>query len=146
MIGPVSEPRQASKEVLPIKIHVLVGPSASRLQSVEFSSFKRISKLQASWWTLALDFLSEMFEMGGNLKGPCLPNLFTFNAAITACANGFQWARSVALLSDLEAECLQPDTITFNALIVAFQKACFQHGSTGGQHWKTPRKINEDPK
>lgn len=50
-----------------------------------------------------------------------LSNLFTFNSAITACANGFQWAQSLALMAELRRT-LQPDTITFNALMVALQK------------------------
>ena len=75
------------------------------------------STSQASAWTSALHFLAQMQVHG------VLPNVFTFNSAISACGHGQQWVHSMALMLELRNKSLLPDTITFNSLMMACQKA-----------------------
>merc|ERR1712150_441265 len=54
------------------------------------------------------------------------PDVVTYNASISACEKGEQWALALHILAEMELHKLQPNDITYNALC----SAC-----TRGQQW-----------
>ena len=59
----------------------------------------------------ALALLDEMRAAG------VAPNVYHYNAVISACEKGGQWQRALALLDEMRAVGVAPDVITFNAAI-----------------------------
>ena len=51
------------------------------------------------------------------------PDLFSYNAAMTACAKGAEWERALALLGELRPRGLEPSVVSYNAVVFAFVKS-----------------------
>ncbi len=50
------------------------------------------------------------------------PNVVTYNATISACVKGLQWAKALELLASMDRRGLEPDVETYNATISACVK------------------------
>jgi pentatricopeptide repeat protein len=73
-----------------------------------------------------VDLLREMGSRG------ITPNVFCYNAAISACEKGGQWEKAGDLLREMDSRGITPDVISDSAAISAFEK--------GGQ-WETAFKL-----
>ncbi len=56
-----------------------------------------------------------------------VPNVITYNAAISACEKGEQWQKALGILAVMPEAGLVPNVITYNAAISACEK---------GQQWQ----------
>ena len=71
-----------------------------------------------SWnWKRALSLLDEM--RASNV----MPDVISFNAAISACGKAGKWERALSLLEEMRASGVMPDVISFSAAILACAKA-----------------------
>ena len=52
-----------------------------------------------------------------------VPDMVSYNAAVSACEKGRQWEWSLALMSEAVGERLTPNVITLSATITACEKA-----------------------
>ena len=50
------------------------------------------------------------------------PNRFSYNAAVSACAKGYQGDHALALLAEMHARGLEPDVVSYSAVISACAK------------------------
>ena len=55
-------------------------------------------------------------------------DLFTYNAAISACEKGSQWESALRLFENAHRDCMQVDAVTFNATISSCEKSLMAHG------------------
>ncbi|CAM9939827.1 unnamed protein product [Scytosiphon promiscuus] len=65
-------------------------------------------------WEEALALLGEMLPSAG-----VTPNVFHFNAAVSACAACGRWEEAVSLLGEMERADVPPDLVTYSAAIAA---------------------------
>eukprot|EP00438_Fugacium_kawagutii_P032534 Skav202152 [mRNA] locus=scaffold970:170521:184511:- [translate_table: standard] len=63
-----------------------------------------------SAWQAAFHLLKDLKEMGR-------ASIKSYGSLANVCAKALQWQRAMALLTDLEEEMLQPDLITFGAIL-----------------------------
>ena len=59
---------------------------------------------------------------GRDAKRDLLPNVITYNAAISACEKCKQWQQALCLLAEMRSVNVLPDDITYQAAIIAFMK------------------------
>ena len=85
----------------------------------------------------ALGLLDEM-----QLRG-IAPNVFAFNAALSACAKTGEWERALGLLDEMRANRVAPELLSFNAAI----SACARAGRWGKtlSLLSTMRKAGQPP-
>ncbi|CAK9071016.1 unnamed protein product [Durusdinium trenchii] len=69
-------------------------------------------------WKVALAILKDMKKQDSTK-----PNVASFNAAVLAAAVASQWQVALAMLPAMRDHHLQPDTVTFNTLIHALERA-----------------------
>jgi pentatricopeptide repeat domain-containing protein 1 len=50
------------------------------------------------------------------------PDVYSYNALISACEKGGQWERAVEVFEEMKAAGVKPDVITYSALITACEK------------------------
>ena len=78
---------------------------------------------KASQWEAAIALLQEMIGRQGEAKQKIAPNIFSFNAAISACEKAAKWPFSLCLLEKMLEIRLQMDVISLNAAISSCEKA-----------------------
>ena len=79
---------------------------------------------KASQWQAAIILLQEMiYGRQGEIKQKVAPNVFSFNAAISACEKAAKWPFSLCLLEQMVEIRLQMDVISLNAAISSCEKA-----------------------
>ena len=61
--------------------------------------------------------MAEMRKIG------VLPDVITYNAAISACEKGEQWQQVLRILAEMRSVSVLPDVITYNAAISACEKS-----------------------
>ena len=70
-------------------------------------STQEISKAaRQNQWCAALKLLAEMQDQG------LVPDVITYNAAISACEKGSQWQQALKLLAEMQGQGLEPDLCT----------------------------------
>ena len=64
-------------------------------------------------------------------------DVVSYNAAISACTKGRQWASALSLLAQMRSEGIAPNVITFNAAIGACERGCVPRARPprGGGHF-----------
>ncbi|KAB1199476.1 hypothetical protein CJ030_MR0G022769 [Morella rubra] len=69
--------------------------------------------------------LDKAFFLLNHMKNTpdCQPDVQTYSILIKSCLQNFAWDKVQDLLSDMEAQGIQPNTVTYNTLIDAYGKA-----------------------
>lgn len=80
----------------------------------EISAARSPSDLRREPWEEALALLGEMLPTAG-----VTPNVFHFNAAVSACAACGRWEEAVSLLGEMERASVRADVVTYSAAIAA---------------------------
>ena len=96
------------------------------------SCLKEAGQWQLSLWTL-LQMVHPTCNLGGKaisavnqLRVPSIwPDIFTFNATISSCANGAHWQWAIQIFDIMCRSRTTPDTITFNAMISSSEPNAF---------------------
>lgn len=79
------------------------------------NAIKQLGKTKQ--WTMAKEVLDKMETRGA------VPNIFCFNAAVSALAHSRQWRPALEILKSMENRSgVKPDVITFSAAITACEK------------------------
>ena len=79
---------------------------------------------KASQWQAAIILLQGMIHgRQGETEQKIAPNVFSFNAAISACEKAAKWPFSLCLLEKMVEIRLQMDVISLNAAISSCEKA-----------------------
>ena len=63
-----------------------------------------------------------------------MPDLITYNAAISACVKGEQWQQALCPLAVMQETDLVPGVITYSAAIVAVRRV--RYGSRHSDFWR----------
>jgi len=53
-----------------------------------------------------------------------VPNVVTYSALIASCRHGDRWVKAFEILLDMVQHDIQPDAMTFNALLGVCQSSC----------------------
>ncbi|CAE8651144.1 unnamed protein product [Polarella glacialis] len=97
-----------------------VGRGLDGLKKVQSALAVLRSCERTGLWQEALEGLPFLMPRGGELEIP-RPSAVTYNAVISACGRGRQWAKAMGLLQEMQRVELEPDVISYGSAVRGLQ-------------------------